>query len=176
MKFRNVLIIWLLLIFFNFSILNVKANPIPYVTVPIYDPASVFFYFFYELPLMFFITFNAEFLVVYIFLRKKILNDSKVYKSIFIINFFTFPLTQIFALFLTLLSSVYFLIVYFLIEIIPISLECFLINYLFKNFNERYVEYPGLKKTISIVITANLMTFLIGFGVYFPNIIQIISI
>jgi hypothetical protein len=125
---------------------------------------------------MFFITFNAEFLVAYIFLKKRILNDSKVYKLIFVVNFFSFPLTQITALFLTLITSFYFLIIYFLIEIIPISLECFLINYLFKNFNERYLEYPGLKKTTSMVITANLITFLIGFGVYFPNIIQIISI
>ncbi len=176
MKFRNVLIIWLLLIFFNFGILIVKANPIPVDITPLYDPASVFFYFFYELPLMFFITFNAEFLVFYIFLKKKILNDSKVYKSIFAVNFLTFPLTQIVALYLTLITSFYFLIVYFLIEIIPISLECFLINYLFKNFNGRYLEYPGLKKTTSIVITANLIVFLIGFGVYFPNIISIILI
>ncbi|MFX0020205.1 MAG: hypothetical protein ACFFAK_16420 [Promethearchaeota archaeon] len=177
MKSRNVSIIWIFLIFFIFNILNVKANPIPVERIPLFDTVSGLYYFFIEMPLMFFITFNAEFLVVYIFLKKKkILNESKIYKLIFIVNFFTFPITQIIASILLLVTSFYFLIIYFLIEIIPISLECFLINYLFMNFNERYVEYPGLKKTTSMVITANLITFLIGFGVYFPNIISKILI
>ena len=175
MKFRNALITWLLLIIFIFGIPNVKANPIPVERVPLFDTTSVLYYFMIELPLMFLITFNAEFLVVYIFLKKKILNDSKIYKLVFAVNLFTFPITQIFASFLTFFTSFY-LIIYFSIEIIPISLECFLINYLFRDFDDRYLKYPGLKKTASIVITANLITFLIGFGVYFPNIISIILI
>ncbi len=176
MKFRYALITWIFLIFFIFNITNVKANPISVERIPLFDTTSVLYYFMIELPLMFLITFNAEFLVVYIFLKKKILNDSKIYKLVFAVNLFTFPITQIFASFLTFFTSFYFLIIYFSIEIIPISLECFLINYLFKDFDDRYLKYPGLKKTTSMVITANLITFLIGFGVYFPNIMSIILI
>ncbi len=176
MKFRNALITWLLLIIFILTIPNVNANPVPVERISLFDTKDVLFYFFIELPLMFLITFNAEFLVVYIFLNKKILNDSKIYKLVFTVNLFTFPITQIFASILGFVASFYFLIIYVSIEIIPITLECFLINSLFKNSNNKYLKYPGLKKTTSIVITANLITFLIGFGVYFPNIISIILI
>jgi len=174
MKSRNTLIAWLLLIFFIFSIPNVKANPI--VLEPLYDTTSILYYFFFELPLMFLFTFNAEFLVVYLFLRGNIFDDSKIYKSVFVVNFFTFPITQIIVTSLTFMTPIYFLISYFLIEVLPISLECFLINYLFKDYDARFLEYPGLKKTTSMVITANLITFLIGFGIYFPNIILIFLI
>ena len=173
MKSRNVFITWLLLICFIFTIPNVKANPI---VLPFYDTALVIYYFFFVLPLAFLITFNAEFLVVYLFLRKKIFNDSKIYKSVFVVNFFTFPLTQMFATFLTFFTSFYFLIIYLLIEIIPISLECILINYLFKNFSDRYLKYPGLKKATLIIVIANLITFLIGFGLYYPKIMSLILI
>ena len=174
MKFRNTLIAWLFLIFFIFSMSDVKANPL--VLEPFYNTNGLLFYFFFELPLMFFFTFNAEFLVVYLFLKGKIFDDKKIYKSVFVVNFFTFPITQIMVSFLTFMSSIYFLISYFLIEVIPISVECFLINYLFKDYDARYLEYRGLKKTTSMVITANLISFLIGFALYFPNIISIFSL
>ncbi|MFX1459527.1 MAG: hypothetical protein ACFFBT_08665 [Promethearchaeota archaeon] len=174
MKSRNTSIVWLLLIFFIFSIPNVKANPI--VLESLYDTKGILYYFFFELPLMFLFTFNAEFLVVYLFLRGKIFDDSKIYKSVLIVNLFTFPITQIMVTSLTFITLFYFLIIYFLIEIIPITVECILINHLFKDFNTRYLEYPGLKKTTSMVITANLLTFLIGFGIYFQNIISIFLI
>ncbi len=170
MKTRNKLIAWLLLIFFIFNIPNIKANPV--VIEPLFS-TNIFYYFFFELPLMFLFTFNAEFLVIYLFLKGRIFDDAKIYKSVFVVNFVTFPITQIIVTSLTFMTSIYFLISYFLIEVIPISIECFLINYLFKDYDARYLEYRGLKKTALMVITANLITFLIGFVLYFPNIISI---
>lgn len=176
MKFKNILITFLIIFSFLFRFINVNGNPVPIVYIPMYDDGKILFYFFIELPLIFLVTFNAEFLVVYYFLKKKIFNDSKIYKSIFAVNFLTFPITQSVTLLLISLTSAYFLIIYSLIglELIIISLECLLLKFLFKDFNDKhYLKYPGFKKVSLMVITANIITLLIGFGIYSPMIFTI---
>ena len=71
---------------------------------------------------MFLITFALEYIIIYLFIKNLINKRLNLSKSIFAVNFFTFPATQILAI--ALLSQYIFnLWNYFLIELIPIVLE-----------------------------------------------------
>ena len=59
-----------------------------------------------------------------------------------------------------------------LVELFPITLECFLYLKIFKYYNQlKYFEFPvSVKKTFLTSITANLITFTIGLLIYPPQI------
>ena len=85
-------------------------------------------------------------------------------KNVFFVNLFTFPITQLFVLFLMLLfpNLNYF---YLTAEIIPISLEILLFLKIYQRYN--FLGFLGrdlsLSKRIISILSANLISF--GFGI-----------
>ena len=98
---------------------------------------------------------------------------SKFFKSIVVVNLFTFPLTQLVGLLLSVMSIQIFLLLIFS-EIIPISIEYLLYIRIFDEFHKsNYVLSPISRKKISIsTITANLITFSLGIFIFLPSIIS----
>jgi len=87
------------------------------------------------------------------------------------VNFLSFPITQIIVIFfMEQYSPVNGFIL--LVELFPITLECFLYLKIFKYYNQlKYFEIPvSVKKTFLTLITANLISFAIGLLIYPPRI------
>ncbi|MFW9819306.1 MAG: hypothetical protein ACFFE5_06825, partial [Candidatus Thorarchaeota archaeon] len=158
LKLKIVLFLGLLI----FIIPQVKANPIP--NYRNYNPIFMAFY----MPSLFIATFFIELAIIKLFLgaNKPLINPRNFYKTIFAVNIFTFPLTQIFAYVMYqyfLVGSDLNLLVFFtiLIEILPISLECALYLKIFNKLNElNYFEHRvSNKMVLKSTITANLVSF-----------------
>lgn len=166
----------------------VKANPI--VMGPSLGGLEYIFIF---LPFLLIITIFMEFGTILLFLKSSILTsyfykkvpvtviqknlsfrqmqtEKTVYfkfdllKNVFFVNLFTFPITQLFVLFLMLLfpNLNYF---YLTAEIIPISLEILLFLKIYQRYN--FLGFLGrdlsLSKRIISILSANLISF--GFGI-----------
>ena len=144
-------------------------------------------YCFLHLLLPFIVTFVVEIIIIIVFLgsNNPVENYKKFYKSVFSINLFTFPLTQVIAFilfqfnifsraltyidnYIIIYSLNYILVSFILIEPVPIFLECLLYLKIFKKFNKtNYFQNRVEKKTIILfTITANLVTYLIGIGIF----------
>jgi len=136
----------------------VSANPI--FTGP---DLSDFYYLLVVLPNLLISTIIIEFVVIYIFLRNHIFEYLKLTKPVIVVNCLSFPITQIIVIsFMDQYSTINGFI--FLIELFPITLECFLYLKIFKYYNQlHYFEFPvSVKKTFITSITANSVTFTIG--------------
>lgn len=148
----------------------------------LWEPGMVIALFF-----AFIATFVVEIIIIIIFLgsNEPVENYKKFYKSVFAVNLFTFPLTQVIAFilfqfdifiraliytdnYIIIYSLNYILTSFFLIEPFPIILECLLYLKIFKTFNRTdYFKNQVEKKTIIIsTITANIITYLIGIGIF----------
>lgn len=160
MKFKN--IISYLIISLVLSIIfcpKVKGDPVA-------APGSYAYFFIPLLIFMFLITFAVEYAIIYQFTKNFIDKRSKLLKSIFAVNFFTFPTTQMLALALLSQNSFNFGI-YFLIELIPIFLECLFFLKIYPD-----LRIPIKNSTILLsTISANLATFALGLLVGIPQMI-----
>jgi len=136
------------------------ANPVAIGPDPLY---------FQYLFLIFFITLIIEYVIISLFLTKNIISPLKLFKSVFVVNLFTFPVTQIIALnFLIFLPSAFGL--QFTAEVFPLIAETTLYLYIYKiadRENELINPIPR-KKTIVSTITANLTTFSLGLLILIP--------
>lgn len=163
---RRISSILLILAFIISIIPQVKANP---VIVSFFGP-----FMFLKLVFLFFITFTVESSIIRIFLGSNIARESsrKFYKSVFAVNLLTFPLTQLFGFVFYLSNLSNFntiLFISIIVEIFPIMLECLLYLKIFRKyyFFEYDFEYGAMSKTIiKSTITANLITFMIGFPMF----------
>ena len=136
----------------------VSANPI-FIGPDSHD----LFYLLVILPNLLIITIIIEFVVIYVFLRNNGIEYLKLTKPVIAVNCLSFPITQIIVIsFMNLYSTINGLI--FLVELFPITLECFLYLKIFKYYNElKYFEFHvSVKKTFLTSITANSITFTIG--------------
>ena len=133
---------------------TVKGNPVPM-------PGSYAINFIPLLIFMFLITFAVEYIIIYLFTKNLIDKPSKLSRSIFAVNFFTFPTTQILA-FALLTRFVFNLGSYFLIELIPIVLECLFFLKIYRDLRIPVKNEIILLSTVS----ANLATFAIGLALY----------
>jgi len=150
---------------FNILILSMLLlSLIPVVNL--YD----LFYLLVYLPIIFIFTIIIEFVVIYLSLRNYGIEQSQLTKPVIVVNFLSFPITQI---------IIYFVMeqdfpihgFVLLLELFPIALECFLYLKIFKYYNQlKYFEFPvSVKKTFKTLITANLITFIIGLWLYPPK-------
>ena len=124
---------------------------------------DVFFYLFIILPIILISTIIIEFVVFYVFLRNHGIEHLQLIKPVIAVNFLSFPITQIIVIsFMDQYITVNGFI--FLVELFPITLECFLYLKIFKYYNElKYFEFHvSVKKTFLTSITANSITFTIG--------------
>ena len=158
----NILILLMLLLSL---IPAVSANPV-FIGPDLND----FFYVLVILPITFISTIIIEFVVIYLFLRNNGIEPLELRKPVIAVNFLTFPITQIIVIFfMEQYSPVNGLIL--LVELFPITLECFLYLKIFKYYNQlKYFIPISVKKTFLTLITANLITFTIGFLIYPPQI------
>ncbi len=130
------------------------ANPVVIGPGPI-DLAYLF--------VIFFINLIIEYVIIFLFLTKHIHFPLKLFQSVFLVNLFTFPVTQIIALNI----MVYFPFAFglhFTAELFPLIVETFLyltINKIADRNSELKKPIPT-KKTVFYTITANLITFSIG--------------
>lgn len=104
-----------------------------------------------------------EFGVIYLILRKRVMNKTKLLKPIFLINFITFPLTQLWAFFLLNSSNDRSIMVYSA-ELVPLFLEYPLLKWQFNRLyaNGFLTERLNNKSILTITIFANLTSFLFG--------------
>jgi hypothetical protein len=115
------------------------------------------------LPILLISTIFIEFGIIYLFIKNYMINTIKLLKIVFTVNFFTFPITQLFALFLLFMfpNINYF---YLIAEILPISLEIGL----FLKIYHKFIALEYLQGNISLnrkffsVFTANLVNCLFG--------------
>ncbi|MFX1390579.1 MAG: hypothetical protein ACFE9Z_10985 [Promethearchaeota archaeon] len=153
----------------------VKANPV----VGTFEPKNVVIYVL-TLGGLFITSASIELVIIMMFIRKNRLyqNYNIFYKSVLTANLGTFIITQIVA-FLTLMyspSNIFlYIIIYVLIESIPISLEylIYIKTYKFLNQSNSFRNPIDNRKTFLSTITANLATFLFGalLSFIFPQII-----
>ena len=144
----------------------VSANPV-YIGPDLND----LIYLLVILPITFISTIIIEFVVIYVFLRNNGIEQFQLTKPVIAVNFLSFPITQVIVIFF---MNQYTPINGFilLVELFPITLECFLYLKIFKYYNQlKYFEFPvSVKKTFLTSITANLITFTIGLLIYPPQI------
>jgi len=104
-----------------------------------------------------------------LFLEQEILNPLKLFKSVFVVNLFTFPVTQLIAL--TILFNFPFVFeAHLTAEFFPLIFETLLyfkINKILNRNGDLSDPIPR-KKTIVYTITANLITFSIGLLLLIP--------
>ncbi|GAH40876.1 unnamed protein product, partial [marine sediment metagenome] len=104
----------------------------PYWIKPDLD---IFFYLFIILPIILISTIIIEFVVIYVFLRNHGIEHLKLTKPVIAVNLLSFPITQIIVIFfMDQDSTINGLIL--LVELFPITLECFLYLNIFKYYNE----------------------------------------
>lgn len=146
------------ILFFFFSPF-VKANPI--LMGPTRDGLR---YILLYLPLLLISTIFIEFGTILLFTKKSILNKLDLLKNVFFVNLFTFPITQLFVLFL-MLSFPNLNYFYLTAEILPISLEIFLFLRIYQRFNILgFLEKSlSLNRRVFSIFSANLISF--GFGI-----------
>ncbi|MFW9829797.1 MAG: hypothetical protein ACFFEY_19675 [Candidatus Thorarchaeota archaeon] len=164
-----------IIIFLIVIIPSIYANPI----TPIYESRNAVIYIITSVGLLI-TSVSIELVIIMLFIRKNRLhqNFNIFYKSILVVNLITFLITQIVA-FLTLMfspSNIYlYILIYILIEFIPISIESFIYIrvYNFLNQNHSFRIPIDRKKIILSTFTANMATFLFGalLFFYFPPII-----
>lgn len=133
------------------------------------------FYLLVILPNIFFFTIIIEFVVIYLFLRNHGIEHFKLTKPVIAVNLLSFPITQIIVLlFMKQFSSINGFI--YLVELFPITLECFLYLKIFNYYNKlEYFELPvSMKKTVITSITANSITFTIGLLVSLTQLFNLI--
>ncbi len=132
------------------------------------------------LPPIFIINFTIEYIIIYLFIRKNIIEPQRILTSTIWINLISFFPTQliVWGIFSLVLPGLYysftetafiegFIIIIFLIlfiESIPIIIESRLFN---KQFDKLYyncslIEQISVKNCIKYILTANLTTFIIG--------------
>lgn len=135
----------------------VKANPVITYNLDFFVYSLIF------LPLVLFLTVFTEYIVIIIFIRKKLMNYIQLFKMVFVVNFISFPNTQIYTMLLIkFIQNIYFF--YFLAELIPISLEIFLFLSIYhKFFKKGYLNAPlSFNTRIFSILSANLVSFLMG--------------
>lgn len=169
-RYLNPIFIFLVLFLANVSF--VWGNPIPiFSTPPRFLVAALHIY-----TILFYFTYIIEFNIIYHFLkydntkrsklRNTIVSDnllrSKLRKAVVSVNLLTYPLTQMIAI----TSIQKTLLLYFIIELIPIILEFLLFLKIFRQFLDRgYFRTPiPVKITGLSILGANLGTFIIGIG------------
>jgi len=156
-KVKEAIICFLLLFISTVLIVPISlANPVYVMPSPELPYAIL-------LIVIFFINIVIEYIVIFLFLSHNILNPLKLFKSVFVVNLFTFPVTQLMALSISLFFPFVFGL-HFVAELFPLISETILylkINQILDRNGE--LDYPiTRKKTITYTITANLITFLIG--------------
>lgn len=161
MKFKNLRrSIAFFLVLLVLIIPQVKANPI---ALPIQFSPFMGIY----LIFLFIATISIEVFIILIFLREnRVVRTSRTfYKTVFAINLFSFPMTQLLAyIILDNLMTGNYIFLSILIEIFPITLECVLYLKFFKDSNKiLYFDHPVRNKAIiQSTITANLASFAFG--------------
>ena len=145
---------------------EVFANPVPFPSADNSNTYSAIFTFF----VVFLITIVVELVVFHLFLRKNMINYSLLNKSIIAINAFTFPITQLMAIFF-LIQSIFLIGQVLMIELIPITLECLFFLKIFNilSKNDQILRYKiSEKKIILTTIFANISTFFGGILMQLP--------
>ena len=163
--------IYILLVFFFLSIqisTYVRGNPVGVSIGP--DPFYSLFLF-----LGFIICIFGEFYVLCVLFDRINFAPEDLFKKVFAINFFTYPITQVIFLFLLIflrrgnvepsLDLIFFIIV----ETFPILIE-------YRYYNSLYEEEIGEKKVFLYTIIVNFASFLIGGLMYLPYVIIYLSI
>jgi len=129
---------------------KVKGNPVMVSPSFGFTSAGIFL-------LLLIFTLSIEFLIIYGFLKDQIDQLSKISKPILAVNLFTFPATQLLAIFFfTQFPSNLWGV--FLIELYPITLECLLF---LKIFRDLRIPATGKKIVLSTFI-ANITSFMLG--------------
>ena len=157
---RRILLSWIAILgcTFSFTIVDVNANGVP-TPNPIRGPYETIILIF----IMFIIAVGIEFLV---FTQKNYdiaPRDMKVLGTFFKINFITFPLTQILAYIVNLFANSYYWYYILGIEILVILAEWRLILI---EFDKKYDRILDSRKTLKILIIANVISFFLGFVPY----------
>jgi hypothetical protein len=170
MRFKNLKLKIILFLGLLICIIpQVSANPIP--NYRDFNPIFMAFY----IPLLFITTFFIEIAIIKLFLgaNKPLLKSRNFYKTVFAVNIFTFPLTQVFAYvmyqyFLVGIDLNLLIFITIFIEIMPITLECALYLKIYNKLND--LEYFAHRVTNNTVlkstITANIVSFLFGILTY----------
>lgn len=114
-----------------------------------------------------FITFTAmEFGVIFLALRKRVKNWVELLKAVLFVNLITFPITQIFALFLLHLTfkGMFFYNFHFIAELFPFIAEFFLLKWQFGLLYKSKAFSNLIKddETLVITVAANALTFFLG--------------
>jgi len=127
------------------------------------------------LPIILIITiileFSMFFVSLHILIKTGTLNRAELFKSVAIVNLFTFPITQFLAILIAILLAPYYILFYFLIELVPIFIEFALFLYIFNKLSGG-IEIRNLissKKIFVYTLTANLITFLVGLLLFLPT-------
>lgn len=149
-------IISVLLSFISFVLIipNSLANPIP---------IGPDFPYFGVLICLFLINLSIEYFVIFKFISKYVLYRPIIIKSVFLVNLFTFPITQFIAL-IILLVYPFAVGLHFTAELFPLVVETILflkINKIKYHTGELRIPIPRTR-TIAYTITANLITFSLG--------------
>lgn len=104
-----------------------------------------------------------EYCIFSALIKHKIESSKDLFRSVAAVNLFTFPTTQLLALWITaFVLPQYWILFYILIELIPIMLEFFLFLYIFKIVLE-IVRTTNSIKIFIYTLLANLASFIIGF-------------
>ena len=161
---------YILLVFFFLSIqisTYVRGNPVGVSVGP--DPFYSLFFF-----LGYIICIFGEFYALYVLFERINFAPEGLFKKVFAINFFTYPITQFFLFLLIFLSRFDVepslgLIFIIIVEIFPILTE-------FGYYNSLYTEEIGEKKVFLYTVIVNFVSFLIGGLNYLPYVIISLSI
>ena len=115
----------------------------------------------------FVVGFTVEHLVIYLFISRCVSSAGRLYRSVFIVNLITFPLTQVLAYWLVYwLYSVWR--VYYFAEVIPFGAEYFLLKWQFGKLKKSGALRSPVSNRIVFVamVVANIVTFAGGI-IYF---------
>ncbi|MFX1316143.1 MAG: hypothetical protein ACFE9T_09790 [Promethearchaeota archaeon] len=115
------------------------------------------------LPVMLICTILLEYLIFSALTDDRTLNGSDLFKSVAIVNLFTFPITQLLALLVAIFVFVPYQVYFYLfVELVSISLEFVLFLYIFKKVLE-VIQTRNSVKIFVNTLAANIITFAFGF-------------
>ena len=164
-SYRKYVLLASLLLGFIIQISLARGNP---VYIPLYYDI---FYMTFILILIFVLTTIIEYGVLHLYFKKFSFNNRDLYYSVIKVNLVTFPLTQVFAYFI---SIYFFLLFYFyiiIIEFLVVIVEWLLLKVELLRVEQKnnLTELIRTRKILKGAFFCNLTSYLFGLIIFLPN-------
>lgn len=139
---------------------------------PVYVPLSYnIFYMTFILILIFVLTTIIKYRILYLYFKNFSLNNRDLYYSVTKVNLVTFPLTQVFAYFISIYFFEFFYFYIIIIEVLVIFAEWLLLKIEILRLEQKsnIIELIKSPKILKGAFLSNLASYLIGLIIFLPN-------